>query len=133
MPIPNRPDIVSLGFVSEQDKYDGIAAATLVVAPSPYESLSMVCLEAWQIERAVLANGHSEVLLDQVQRSGGGRVYYDAESFAVELDAVLKQPDLRTAYGISGREFVERTYRWELIDAQYEDVIRAVAQGQRHD
>ena len=45
--IPSNPKIHSLGFVSDQDKFDALAAADLLIMPSYYESLSMVLLESW--------------------------------------------------------------------------------------
>ena len=46
MKIPQNPDIISLGFVTEQDKFNGIKSAKLLIMPSKYESLSMVLLES---------------------------------------------------------------------------------------
>jgi glycosyltransferase involved in cell wall biosynthesis len=129
MAVPERPDVVSLGFLDEQDKFDGLAASTLLVVPSPYESLSMACLEAWQVGRPVLVNGHSAVLRDQVERSGGGWIYQSADEFCEQLDVALAAPDLRAARGRRGREFTEKSYGWEAIDARYEEVIRRVASG----
>ena len=128
MRVPSHPDIVPLGFVDEQTKFDGLAACTLLVAPSPYESLSMTCLEAWLAERPVLANGRSAVLHDQVRRSGGGWLYEDATTFAQALGAALRQPDQRAAYAASGCRFVESNYDWAVIEAHYEDIIQAVAE-----
>ena len=39
IPVPKDQDIVSLGFVEEQEKYNGIAAAQMLVLPSAFESL----------------------------------------------------------------------------------------------
>ncbi|NLH00742.1 MAG: glycosyltransferase family 4 protein, partial [Clostridiales bacterium] len=36
VPIPAHPDIISLGFVSEEDKFNGIAGAKVLVQPSLY-------------------------------------------------------------------------------------------------
>ena len=36
MDIPKRQDILCTGFVSEQDKFDGLAGAVLTIAPSKY-------------------------------------------------------------------------------------------------
>src|SRR5262245_17564502 len=55
LPIPSHPRVRHLGFVSDQDKFDVIAASELLVMPSPYESLSMVALEAWALGKPVLA------------------------------------------------------------------------------
>ena len=45
LPIPDHPRIRHLGFLSDEDKFDAIAAADLLIMPSPFESLSMVALE----------------------------------------------------------------------------------------
>src|SRR5512136_2235661 len=60
--IPAHPDLLYLGFLGEEDKFDGLAGAAALVMPSFYESLSMVTLEAWAMGRPVLANGQCEVL-----------------------------------------------------------------------
>ncbi|MBI5397074.1 MAG: glycosyltransferase family 4 protein [Verrucomicrobia bacterium] len=128
MAVPKHPRIVMAGFVDEQTKHDGLAAATLLVAPSPYESLSMTCQEAWQAGKPVLVNGRCAVLRDQVERSGGaGWVYHNFDSFAAALDEARGNSAERARRGASGRQFVERTYSWEVIEAHYEDIIRRVA------
>ena len=43
--------------------------------PSPFESLSMVALEAWALGKPVLANGACDVLRGQTLRSNGGLTY----------------------------------------------------------
>jgi len=51
--IPKHPRIHHLGFLDDRDKFDGLAAADLLIMPSYYESLSMVALEAWALGRQV--------------------------------------------------------------------------------
>jgi glycosyltransferase involved in cell wall biosynthesis len=87
----------------------------------------MACQEAWWAGRPVLANGRSAVLRDQIQRSGGGWVYDDFESFAHALNETQAHPDLRAAHASKGRRFVEANYDWDKIDADYEFVIQTVA------
>ena len=65
MPVPSHPRIRHLGYVPEQDKFDAIAAADVLIMPSFYESLSIVALEAWALGRPVLANGRCDVLRGQ--------------------------------------------------------------------
>ena len=63
MSIPSHPDIIALGFVDEHTKWDALAACDLLVMPSPYESLSIVLLEAWGMGKSVLVNGKCDVLV----------------------------------------------------------------------
>ena len=46
MPIPFHDDVIHLGFVPEQEKWDAMAACDWLMMPSPHESLSMVLLES---------------------------------------------------------------------------------------
>ena len=58
------------------------------MVPSKYESLSLLTLEALAQGTPVLANGESDVLVGHVCRSGAGRTYSDADSFAAGLEAI---------------------------------------------
>ena len=57
--------------------------------PSPYESLSMVALEAWGLGRPVLASARCDVLVGQCVRSNAGLYYEDAREFVAALDRIL--------------------------------------------
>ena len=126
MEIPPHPDIVALGFVSDQDKYDAIAAAQVVILPSPYESLSMVALEAWQQGKPVLANGVCAVLRGQCKRSNGGLWYDNYAEFQETLSLLLQEAGLRERLGGSGRSFVQRCYAWTAIEKQYLNLVNPV-------
>ena len=63
MKIPERPDIRMLGFVTEEDKFNAMSAASVFVMPSQMmESLSIVILEAWSVDTPALVNGNCAVL-----------------------------------------------------------------------
>ena len=87
LPIPKHPRIRHLGFLPDEDKFDALAAADLLIMPSQYESLSMVALEAWALGKPVLANGHCDVLRGQSIRSNAGLYYETFEEFAEALYA----------------------------------------------
>jgi glycosyltransferase involved in cell wall biosynthesis len=91
--------------------------------PSPYESLSLVLLEAWALGAPVLANGRCRVLRGQCLRSGGGLAYLGYEEFAAAAGLLLERPDLRAALGRQGRAYVEREYAWEGVLAKLELVF----------
>jgi glycosyltransferase involved in cell wall biosynthesis len=119
MEIPTHPDILYLGFVSEQEKFDAIAASTLVILPSPYESLSIVALEAWQLAKPVLASGRCAVLQGQCIRSNGGLWYENYAEFRATLSLLLQQVNIRERLGTSGNNFVKHFYTWDRIESQY--------------
>jgi glycosyltransferase involved in cell wall biosynthesis len=117
MPIPNCPDIIPLGFVDEQTKWDALAACDLLVMPSPYESLSMVLLEAWSVSKPVLVNGRCDVLVGQCRRAQGGVWYTNKDEFVVAIEMLNEQ--IRTKLGSQGKYFVEKEYVWSKIENDY--------------
>ncbi len=118
-PLPPHPDIVPIGFVSEQDKFDALKAATAVIQPSHYESLSIIILQAWLMGTPVIVNGHCAVTKQQCRRSHGGLYYSQYDEFAAILNRLLDDADLRAALGCQGQQFAQTTYSWDTIVAQY--------------
>jgi glycosyltransferase involved in cell wall biosynthesis len=129
MPIPDDPHIKHLGFVADRDKFDAMAAAELLVMPSPYESLSMVALEAWALGRPVLASAQCDVLVGQCLRSNAGLYYEDAREFAAALDLILSDRSLAARLGGNGRAFFERHYSWPVIERKYLTMLNDLRQA----
>jgi glycosyltransferase involved in cell wall biosynthesis len=117
--VPSHPRIRSLGFLSDEDKFDALAAADLLIMPSPYESLSMVALEAWALGKPVLANGQCDVLRGQVVRSNGGLYYDSYDEFAESMFALEGSGPIGAVLGRQGREFFRRHYAWSVIEKRY--------------
>jgi glycosyltransferase involved in cell wall biosynthesis len=111
------------GFVSEQEKHDAIAGATVVVVPSPYESLSLALLEAWAHGRPTLANADSPVLVGQSRRSSGGLWYRDGAEYAVMLDLLARSLPLANAIGRQGQRNTFATYSWARVRERWLDVL----------
>ena len=128
LPIPTHPRIRHLGYVSDADKFDLIAASALLVMPSYFESLSMAALEAWALGRPVLANAHCDVLVGQCMRSNAGLYYENAREFAAALDRLLDEPRLAGALGENGRAYYARHYSWPVIEQTYLDMLARLAQ-----
>jgi glycosyltransferase involved in cell wall biosynthesis len=119
MQIPSHPDILYLGFMGDEEKFDALDGAELLVMPSFYESLSMVTLEAWAVGRPVLANALCDVLKGQCLRSNGGLFYETYPEFREALSLLLNSPRLSRALGENGRRYFEANYTWEVIENKY--------------
>ena len=127
LPIPDDPRIRHLGFVSEQEKFDGIAASEVLVMPSYYESLSIVALEAWAIGTPVLANARCDVLKGQCLRSNAGLFYENADEFGEALAWFTRRPEEARALGHSGRAYFRRHYAWPVVEKRYVDLLDRLA------
>ena len=126
MPIPEHPDIVSLGFLRE-DPYPWMARARALVLPSVFESLSLVVLESMGLSVPVLVNGRCDVARGHCRRSNGGLYYYSYEEFAAALSLLLRRPELRAQLGLQGQAYVQQNYAWEVVENRFVDWITWVA------
>jgi len=122
MDIPQHPDIISLGFVSEQDKWNGLAAADWLLNFSPFESLSLVLLEAWSVGTPTIVTDKCDVLINQSKRGNGSLWCKDFATFRHILHTV--SPLLISQFGRQDKRFVEENYTWEKIVARVSGVLR---------
>ena len=127
MPIPKHSRIHHLGFLSDDDKFDALAASDLLIMPSFFESLSMVALEAWALGRPVLANGRCDVLKGQCIRSNAGLYYESFEEFAEALYSLESNGPLHARLGQNGREYFRRHYAWPVIERKYMEMLQLLS------
>jgi glycosyltransferase involved in cell wall biosynthesis len=123
MPIPPHPAIRCLGVVDEPLREALLANARLLVVPSPFESLSMVLLEAWNQRLPALVNGRCAVLHGQVVRANGGLSYRHAIDFAASLGYLLNHPEVARQLGRQGQAYVEQEYRWPRVMEKVESFL----------
>jgi glycosyltransferase involved in cell wall biosynthesis len=120
MPLPEEPFLHFAGRLPDNERLQALEAATVVIVPSPYESLSLLALEAFAVGTPVLVNARSEVLVDHCQKSNAGLYYADRDEFVEGLKLLVADHRLRAAMGRNGRAYVRRSYRWDVIISKYE-------------
>ena len=120
MPLPEEPFIRFAGYLPDQERVQALEAATVVVVPSPYESLSLLALESFAVGTPILANARSEVLVEHCHKSNAGLYYADRDEFVEALKMLIGDPGLRARLGHNGRDYVRTNYRWDVILAKYE-------------
>jgi glycosyltransferase involved in cell wall biosynthesis len=125
MQLPEVPWVKFAGLLSERERLQALEAATLVVVPSPFESLSLLALEAMAVGTPVLCNGRSEVLVEHCVQSNAGLYYQNRDEFIEAAKLMLLDERLRRAMGRNGKEYVKRNYRWDVIMSKYDRLIAA--------
>ena len=126
------PFIRFAGLLSDSERVQALEAATVVVCPSPYESLSLLALEAMSVGTPVLANARSAVLVEHCVRSNGGLWYADRDEFVECLKLLVgdaaaargarpQRPRLRAAELSLGRR--ARQVRADLREGQERALI----------
>jgi glycosyltransferase involved in cell wall biosynthesis len=121
--IPNHTRVKYLGFLTDTEKFEALQTCELLVMPSPYESLSIVVLEAWAMGKATLVNGLCKVLKGQSRRSNGGLFFQNFSEFCECLDFMLENPEIRAAMGRSGQDWLARNFEWSHITDKIEQLI----------
>jgi glycosyltransferase involved in cell wall biosynthesis len=123
MPLPEDPSVRFAGMLSEQERAEALEAATVVVVPSPHESLSLLALESFAVGSPILANARSEVLVDHCLKSNAGLFYSNQDEFTEALTLLLSDDRLRAGMGRNGRTYVKQNYRWDVILSKYDRLI----------
>jgi hypothetical protein len=105
---------------------DGCAVA--FVQLSPYESLSIVLLEA-MARTPVIVNGQREVLVDHVNESGSGVVYRGSEQLVRAIEQVeALDAGQRDVSGAKARDYVLAGYSRAQVTQRLDAEVAALAQ-----
>jgi glycosyltransferase involved in cell wall biosynthesis len=126
MVLPEEPYIRFAGRLSDRERLQALEAATVVVCPSPYESLSLLALEALSVGTPILCNARSAVLVEHCVNSNGGLYYADRDEFVACLKLLVGDANLRAAMGRNGVEYVTKNYRWDVVLAKYERLFAKI-------
>jgi glycosyltransferase involved in cell wall biosynthesis len=126
MALPEDPSVRFAGLLSESERVQALEAATIVVCPSPYESLSLLALEALAVGTPILVNGRSEVLVEHCVRSNGGLWYANRDEFVECMNVLFADARLRSTLGRNGRDYVRHNYRWDVVLGKYERIFAKV-------
>ncbi len=126
MQLPEVPWVRFAGLLSERERLQALEAATIVVVPSPFESLSLLALEAMAVGTPVLCSARAEVLVEHCHKSNAGLFYAERDEFVESAKLLLADDRLRERMGRNGREYVKRNYRWDIIMSKYDRLIGAL-------
>ena len=126
MALPEEPSIRFAGRLSDSERTQALEAATVVVCPSPFESLSLLALEALAVGTPILVNARSHVLVEHCIRSNGGLWYADRDEFVACLQLLVSDARLAATLGRNGRDYVRRSYRWDVVLGKFERLFAKI-------
>lgn len=122
-PVPQHPDIQFEGYVDDDKKRALMRHALVFVHPSPFESFSIVLLEAFSEGTPCLVNGHSIVLAEHCRVAGAGLEYRNYEEFAECLSVLLHDALLRRSMGARGQAYAESNYSQQIVAGRLRKVF----------
>jgi len=112
-------DVIDLGFVDVQDKYDAYAAALTLCQPSKHESFSYVIMESWLCGRPVLVHEACDVTKNFAVESNGGFYFDNYFEFEAQVNYYLENPVIAARMGANGCEYVKQNFDWDVVMRKY--------------
>jgi glycosyltransferase involved in cell wall biosynthesis len=122
----SQGQVIQMGYLSEEDKRNALAACLALVNPSLNESFSIVVMEAWAQGRPVLVHADCLVTAGHVERSGGGFTFADHVAFANGIDVLRNDPREASRRGELGRAYVLQNYEPHRLFQRFQESLDLV-------
>ena len=128
-PVEVPPDlppgsVLDLGFISDAERNDAMAAADAYVQPSAMESFSRTVLEAWGAGTPVIANEASEVVSWHIARTGAGVTYRSRRELVEALALVGADSAAFGSIATGARAYVVEHYDPATIHDRVDRMLR---------
>lgn len=117
------PRIHDLGYLSDAELADAMAAAEALLQPSRNESFSRTVMQAWLAGTLVIATDDGEVVRWHCEASGGGLTYRDGYELGQCLSFLAAAPKRAAAMAARGREYVLSRYTWPSVLDSMEEAL----------
>jgi glycosyltransferase involved in cell wall biosynthesis len=120
-----RGRVIDVGYLSNEQRNNAMAAALAYVQPSLMESYSRTSMESWLAGRPVLVRTGSEVVEWHCARSRGGRAFATSDELGEHLATFSSAPEVADEMGERGRAYVMSNYQWpQVLDRIEADLSR---------
>ena len=120
-------NIIDLGYISEQDKFNAMSACEFLCQPSVNESFSLVIMENWLCKRPVLVHENCNVTKNFVSESNGGLYFSNYPEFKACTDYLLKNKEVSEIMGLNGCEYVKNNFDRKTVTEKYIDFFRNIS------
>lgn len=125
-----QEDVYDLGYVSDQDKYDAMAAAVALWQPSTHERFSGVLLESWLCGTPCIVSARCPVTRTMAKASNGGLYYRDYFEFEGSVEYYADHAEQRLALGENGKVYAESQYSWDVVTQRVQEFFKKVLEGE---
>jgi glycosyltransferase involved in cell wall biosynthesis len=118
--------VIFTGMVEGAARLEALTDADLFCLPSYQENFGVAVIEALGVGTPVLISDQVNVC-DEVRRAEVGVVVpCDGAALAREMSALLSNPSRRAEMGRRARPWIERTFRWDRVAEQIEEMYETV-------
>lgn len=120
-------NIIDLGYISRQDKYNAMSACEFLCQPSVNESFSLVIMENWLCKRPVLVHDSCEVTKNFVSEANGGLYFGNYPEFEACTDYLLKNRKISGTMGLNGMEYVKSHFTHDIVTRKYIEFFKEIS------
>ncbi|MDE6034395.1 MAG: glycosyltransferase [Ruminococcus sp.] len=120
-------NVIDLGYVPEQDKFNTMSACEFLCQPSVNESFSLVVMENWLCGRPVLVNEYCSVTKNFVTESNGGLYFGNYQEFRACTDYLLRNKKVSDIMGQNGCRYVKNNFDKNIVTSKYIDFFRNIS------
>ncbi len=124
VPEKYRDEVLDLGFVDIQDKYNAYGSALALCQLSKHESFSFVIMESWLCDRPVIVHKECAVTSDFVAKTEGGYSIGSYEEFEKAVDQLAADPAKCAEMAARGHAYVQANFNWDVITKKYCEFFR---------
>lgn len=129
MAVADVKRVIDVGRVSDEEKYDWLAAADLLCLPSLGEIFPVAILEAWSVGTPALVSDIPP-LIELVNKAGGGQAAARTpEAMASAIVSLLANPATPGAMGERGRRWWHAHATPSAVAAQHAEVYAELTSG----
>lgn len=122
-----RSNVSFLGNVSDAERNDRYAAASVVVAPAHREDYGLTALEAMLWKRPLIVCADGGGLVDLVNETGAGLVVEPTSAALAEgIERIITEPGLATEL-IERCDAVPSSFTWQRCHTELDAAIEAAA------
>ena len=129
IPKDAKDDIIDLGFVPIQDKFDAYSAAELTCQPSKNESFSIVIMESWLCGRPVIVCEECAVTTNFARESNGGLWFKDYYDFEAAVDFIMTNTEEANIMAENGKKYVKEHFDWDVVVDGYLKLFEEIAES----
>lgn len=108
-------NVIELGVINDNDKFDAIKGAKVLIQPSVMESFSIVIMEAWLQDIPVIVHSGCKVTRAHCDKSEGGLYFSNREEFINCLDSIISNKDYAQKLADNGKKYVQENYSWNIV------------------
>ncbi len=123
MTLPERADIMAMGYVTDDEKYAGMLGALATVCPANQEVMALTMSESLALGVPCIVNGGNSFLKNRCEKSNASLYYRDYFEFEGCVNYFLHHAAARDVMAQNARAYVQKELDWDTIIERFSAIL----------